>query len=55
MSPEQQRGEISADRLLDAALRVHAAEGERSVTARPVTTAGGVGPGSLHHRRALSP
>ncbi|MFE2266687.1 TetR/AcrR family transcriptional regulator [Streptomyces griseosporeus] len=49
MSPKQQRGEVTADLLLDAALRVYAAEGERGVTVAAVTKASGVSLGSLYH------
>ncbi|MEU9110976.1 TetR/AcrR family transcriptional regulator [Streptomyces sp. NPDC048483] len=49
MSPKQQRGEATADLLLDAALRVYAAEGERGITVGAVTRASGVSLGSLYH------
>jgi AcrR family transcriptional regulator len=49
MSPKQQRGEVTADLLLDAALRVYAAEGERGITVGAVTRASGVSLGSLYH------
>ncbi|WP_326701419.1 TetR/AcrR family transcriptional regulator [Streptomyces sp. NBC_01754] len=49
MSPKQQRGEITADLLLDAALRVYVANGERGVTVSAVTRASGVSLGSLYH------
>lgn len=49
MSPKQQRGEQTADLLLDAALRLYAAEGERGVTVGAVTRESGVSLGSLYH------
>ncbi|MEE1751404.1 TetR/AcrR family transcriptional regulator [Streptomyces sp. SP18CS02] len=49
MSPKQQRGEVTADLLLDAALSLYAAEGERGVTVGAVTRASGVSMGSLYH------
>ncbi|MFF8289157.1 TetR/AcrR family transcriptional regulator [Streptomyces sp. NPDC016309] len=49
MSPKQQRGEVTADLLLDAALRVYSAEGERGVTVAAVTRTSGVSLGSLYH------
>ncbi|MFG2142067.1 TetR/AcrR family transcriptional regulator [Streptomyces sp. NPDC048650] len=49
MSPKQQRGEATADLLLDAALRVYVAEGEGGFTVGAVTRASGVSLGSLYH------
>ncbi|MFF3318607.1 TetR/AcrR family transcriptional regulator [Streptomyces sp. NPDC003035] len=49
MSPKQQRGEQTADLLLDAALRLYAAEGERGITVSAVTRESGVSLGSLYH------
>ncbi|MER6996954.1 TetR/AcrR family transcriptional regulator [Streptomyces sp. NPDC000410] len=49
MSPKQQRGELTADLLLDAALRVYAAEGERGITVGAITQASGISQGSLYH------
>ncbi|RST04022.1 TetR/AcrR family transcriptional regulator [Streptomyces sp. WAC05374] len=49
MSPKQQRGEATAGLLLDAALRLYAAEGERGITVGAVTRASGVSLGSLYH------
>ncbi|MFI9047106.1 TetR/AcrR family transcriptional regulator [Streptomyces sp. NPDC053427] len=49
MSPKQQRGEATVDLLLDAALRVFAAEGEQGITVGAVTRASGVSLGSLYH------
>ncbi|GGV55074.1 TetR family transcriptional regulator [Streptomyces longisporoflavus] len=49
MSPKQQRGEETVDRLLDAALRVYAASGEQGVTVGALTKASGVSLGSLYH------
>lgn len=49
MSPKQQRGTVTADLLLDAALRLYGAEGERGVTVGAVTKASGVSLGSLYH------
>ncbi|MFE7955305.1 TetR/AcrR family transcriptional regulator [Streptomyces sp. NPDC057413] len=49
MSPKQQRGEATAETLLDAALRVYAEAGERGLTVGAVTRASGVSLGSLYH------
>ncbi|GAA4930890.1 TetR/AcrR family transcriptional regulator [Streptomyces coeruleoprunus] len=49
MSPKQQRGEATADRLLDAALSVYATSGEQGLTVSAVTSASGVSLGSLYH------
>ncbi|WP_327317116.1 TetR/AcrR family transcriptional regulator [Streptomyces sp. NBC_01235] len=47
--PKQQRGEATAELLLDVALRVYAAEGEQGFTVSAVTKASGVSLGSLYH------
>ncbi|TXS34947.1 TetR/AcrR family transcriptional regulator [Streptomyces sp. uw30] len=49
MSPKQQRGEATVDRILDAALRVYAESGEQGLTVSAVTKASGVSMGSLYH------
>ncbi|MEV3857538.1 TetR/AcrR family transcriptional regulator [Streptomyces sp. NPDC050095] len=49
MSPKQQRGAETSDRLLDAALRVYADTGEQGVTVHALTQASGASPGSLYH------
>ncbi|MFD3654834.1 TetR/AcrR family transcriptional regulator [Streptomyces sp. NPDC058620] len=49
MTPKQQRGAVTADLLLDAALRLYGAEGERGITVGAVTRASGVSLGSLYH------
>ncbi|MEV0320764.1 TetR/AcrR family transcriptional regulator [Streptomyces sp. NPDC050658] len=49
MSPKQQRGAETADRLLDAALQVYAEAGEQGVTVSALTKASGVSLGSLYH------
>lgn len=49
MSPKQQRGEVTAGRLLAAALKVHAANGRQGFTVNAVTTESGVSLGSLYH------
>lgn len=49
MSPKQQRGEETADRLLDAALQVYADSGDQGVTVGALTEASGVSLGSLYH------
>jgi AcrR family transcriptional regulator len=49
MSPKQQRGTATADRLLDSALRVYADAGEHGVTVSALTKASGVSLGSLYH------
>ncbi|MFJ8821503.1 TetR/AcrR family transcriptional regulator [Streptomyces sp. NPDC102467] len=49
MSPKQQRGAETADRLLDTALRVYADAGEQGVTVSALTKASGVSLGSLYH------
>ncbi|GHE11790.1 TetR/AcrR family transcriptional regulator [Streptomyces alanosinicus] len=49
MSPKQQRGEATAEQLLDAALRVYAESGEQGLTVAALTRASGVSLGSLYH------
>src|SRR5258708_1256967 len=49
MSPKQQRGEATVDRLLTAALQVYAASGQSGFTVNAVTGASGVSLGSLYH------
>lgn len=49
MSPKQHRGEVTAEQLLDAALRVYGESGEQGLTVSAVTGASGVSPGSLYH------
>ncbi|WP_327402113.1 TetR/AcrR family transcriptional regulator [Streptomyces sp. NBC_01288] len=49
MSPKQHRGEVTADLLLDAALRLFAEQGEQGLTVNAVTKASGVSLGSLYH------
>jgi AcrR family transcriptional regulator len=49
MSPKQHRGEVTADLLLDAALRVYATSGDQGLTVNAVTQASGVSLGSLYH------
>ncbi|WP_369391169.1 TetR/AcrR family transcriptional regulator [Streptomyces sp. CG1] len=49
MSPKQQRGEATAEQLLDAALRVYAESGEQGLTVAALTKASGVSLGSLYH------
>lgn len=49
MSPKQHRGEVTADLLLDAALRVYAEKGEQGLTVSAITKASGVSLGSLYH------
>ncbi|MEU6350191.1 TetR/AcrR family transcriptional regulator [Streptomyces sp. NPDC047072] len=49
MSPKQHRGEITADRLLDAALQVYVTEGERGFTVKAVRDRSGISLGSLYH------
>ncbi|RFU88364.1 TetR/AcrR family transcriptional regulator [Streptomyces triticagri] len=49
MSPKQQRGEETAGRLLDAALRLYAEAGEQGITVSALTRASGVSLGSLYH------
>lgn len=49
MSPKQHRGEVTADLLLDAALRLYTESGEQGVTVSAVTSTSGVSLGSLYH------
>ncbi|MFC0850185.1 MULTISPECIES: TetR/AcrR family transcriptional regulator [Streptomyces] len=49
MSPRQQRGEATVDRLLTSALRVFAESGQQGFTVSAVTRASGVSLGSLYH------
>ncbi|SCG34843.1 TetR/AcrR family transcriptional regulator [Micromonospora coxensis] len=49
MSPKQQRGEATAQRLLDSALAVFEAAGQPGFTVHAVTAASGVSLGSLYH------
>ncbi|MFH9726140.1 TetR/AcrR family transcriptional regulator [Streptomyces sp. NPDC017254] len=49
MSPKQQRGEATVERLLTTALRVYADSGRQGFTVNAVTAAGGVSLGSLYH------
>lgn len=49
MSPKQQRGEATAELLLEAALGVYAEAGEAGLTVNAVTRASGVSLGSLYH------
>ncbi|MCF3123162.1 MULTISPECIES: TetR/AcrR family transcriptional regulator [Streptomyces] len=49
MSPKQQRGAETAERLLDAALRVYAESGEQGVTVSALTRVSGISLGSLYH------
>ncbi|WP_424216868.1 TetR/AcrR family transcriptional regulator (plasmid) [Streptomyces sp. BI20] len=49
MSPKQQRGEATAERVLDAALRLYADGGEAGLTVAALTREGAVSPGSVYH------
>ncbi|GAA2560846.1 MULTISPECIES: TetR/AcrR family transcriptional regulator [Streptomyces] len=49
MSPKQHRGEVTAEHLLDAALRIYGESGEQGLTVSAVTRASGVSLGSLYH------
>lgn len=49
MSPKQQRGEQTVNRLLDAALAVYADGGPEGFSVQAVTAASGVSLGSLYH------
>ncbi|WP_019884177.1 TetR/AcrR family transcriptional regulator [Streptomyces purpureus] len=49
MSPKQQRGEATVDRLLTSALQVYATAGQEGFTVNAVTKASGVSLGSLYH------
>ncbi|MFD4178563.1 TetR/AcrR family transcriptional regulator [Streptomyces anulatus] len=47
--PKQQRGEVTVDRLLTAALQVYAESGHEGFTVQAVTRASGISAGSLYH------
>ncbi|MFI6344028.1 TetR/AcrR family transcriptional regulator [Streptomyces sp. NPDC050560] len=49
MSGKQHRGEATVERLLDAALRVYLAQGEKGFTVTAVRDLSGVSMGSLYH------
>ncbi|MFG2502850.1 TetR/AcrR family transcriptional regulator [Streptomyces sp. NPDC048441] len=49
MAHKQQRGEVTVDRLLTAALEVYATAGQPGFTVSAVTAASGVSLGSLYH------
>ncbi|MEV5980763.1 TetR/AcrR family transcriptional regulator [Streptomyces sp. NPDC052114] len=49
MTPKQQRGAETAERLLDAALQVYAESGEQGVTVSALTRTSGISLGSLYH------
>ncbi|WP_017241368.1 TetR/AcrR family transcriptional regulator [Streptomyces sp. SS] len=49
MSPKQQRGEATVERLLTTALRVYADSGQQGFTVNAVSAASGVSLGSLYH------
>lgn len=49
MSGKQHRGEATVERLMDAALRVYLAEGEKGFTVTAVRDLSGVSMGSLYH------
>ncbi|SHN33884.1 TetR/AcrR family transcriptional regulator [Cryptosporangium aurantiacum] len=49
MSPKQQRGAETAQRLLDAALAVHEEGGSEQFTVQAISAASGVSLGSLYH------
>ncbi|MFB6840406.1 TetR/AcrR family transcriptional regulator [Streptomyces sp. NPDC056361] len=49
MSPKQQRGEATVERLLTTALRVYAESGRQGFTVNAVSAASGVSLGSLYH------
>lgn len=49
MSPKQQRGEATVDRVLTSALQVYASSGQEGFTVNAVTEASGVSLGSLYH------
>lgn len=49
MSPKQQRGEATVERLLDAALEVYSSVGQPGFTVQAVTARSGVSLGSLYH------
>lgn len=49
MAPKQKRGEVAAERLLDAALEVYARGGHGAFTVHAISAASGVSLGSLYH------
>ncbi|MEV6356222.1 TetR/AcrR family transcriptional regulator [Streptomyces hydrogenans] len=49
MSPKQQRGEVTVERVLDAALDLYAREGEAGLTVAALTRLSGVSTGSVYH------
>jgi len=49
MTGKQRRGEVTVDRLLDAALQVYVTEGEQGFTVKAVTDRSKVSLGSLYH------
>ncbi|MER5890296.1 TetR/AcrR family transcriptional regulator [Streptomyces sp. NPDC001941] len=49
MTPKQQRGEATVTHVLDAALRIYAAEGESGLTVSAITRASDVSAGSVYH------
>ncbi|MEE1838445.1 MULTISPECIES: TetR/AcrR family transcriptional regulator [unclassified Streptomyces] len=49
MSPKQQRGEATAEQVLDSALGIYAADGEAGLTVGAITRASGVSAGSVYH------
>ncbi|GAA1870667.1 TetR/AcrR family transcriptional regulator [Myceligenerans crystallogenes] len=49
MRPKQQRGEATAERVLDTALRLYAAGGEAGVTVAALTRETGISTGSIYH------
>lgn len=49
MRPKQQRGEVTVDRILDAALRLYEKQGEAGLTVAALTRETGVSTGSIYH------
>lgn len=49
MSPKQQRGEATAQHVLDCAMDIYASDGEAGLTLGAITSAGGVSAGSIYH------
>ncbi|MFE9040162.1 TetR/AcrR family transcriptional regulator [Streptomyces sp. NPDC007818] len=49
MSRKQQRGEVTVERVLDAALDLYAREGEPGLTVSALTRVSGVSTGSIYH------
>ncbi|MFB7938910.1 TetR/AcrR family transcriptional regulator [Streptomyces sp. NPDC127049] len=49
MSRKQQRGEVTVERVLDAALDLYAREGEPGLTVSALTRVSGVSTGSVYH------